>query len=330
MTDQGTLPDPPWIDVDTVGPAKGSRFPDVTLTNQNGVVVDLHEKRAGRRALVVFHRSAEWCPFCQSQLVEIQQNLDLRGTDVATFAISYDPVTALEEFATSRRITYDLLSDPDSAVIRKLGMENEFIAQQRAASGKTMEARHIGLPHPAVFELDEDGVIVGKHVEQTHLIRPSSSVLFGEGGALSPAGFLSSARVVRPPIAVTLGLDVASYFPGQKLWMRVQIDIADGFHIYGPPTGKPYQVLDFRLSGPDDLAVGAPILPAASARSFAGSVDEVAVYEGTVQATIPFELAETHDVTSLLLVARYQSCTDTTCDPPSQIAAAIALTGDSG
>jgi hypothetical protein len=50
----------PPRDFARVGPAEGSRFPDVVLPDQSGTPVDLHAARAGRRALVVFYRSAEW------------------------------------------------------------------------------------------------------------------------------------------------------------------------------------------------------------------------------------------------------------------------------
>jgi peroxiredoxin len=44
----------------TLGPPIGERFPDVRLPDQTGAEVDLHQRRAGRRALVVFIRSAVW------------------------------------------------------------------------------------------------------------------------------------------------------------------------------------------------------------------------------------------------------------------------------
>jgi peroxiredoxin len=50
----------PSIDFARVGPVVGARFPDVRLPDQHGRTVDLHEARAGRKALVVFHRSAGW------------------------------------------------------------------------------------------------------------------------------------------------------------------------------------------------------------------------------------------------------------------------------
>lgn len=53
------MPLPPR-DFGTIGPREGRRFPDVRLPDQSGTLVDLHAARAGRRALVVLHRSAEW------------------------------------------------------------------------------------------------------------------------------------------------------------------------------------------------------------------------------------------------------------------------------
>jgi hypothetical protein len=53
------MPLPPR-DFSTVGPNEGERFPDVLLPDQTGAAVDLHGARAGRKAIVVFHRSAEW------------------------------------------------------------------------------------------------------------------------------------------------------------------------------------------------------------------------------------------------------------------------------
>lgn len=50
----------PAIDFTAVGPALGAPFPDIRLPDQRGSVVDLHTARAGRRALIVFFRSARW------------------------------------------------------------------------------------------------------------------------------------------------------------------------------------------------------------------------------------------------------------------------------
>ena len=48
------------IDFTNIGPAIGEHFPDVSLPDQHGQPIDLHRARAGRRAVVLFHRSASW------------------------------------------------------------------------------------------------------------------------------------------------------------------------------------------------------------------------------------------------------------------------------
>jgi peroxiredoxin len=50
----------PYLDFSHIGPAVGSRFPDVVLKNQRGETIDLHLVRGKRRALVIFYRSASW------------------------------------------------------------------------------------------------------------------------------------------------------------------------------------------------------------------------------------------------------------------------------
>jgi len=50
----------PFVDFGRIGPPVGSRFPDVSLPDQTGRLVDLHAERGDRRALIVFYRSARW------------------------------------------------------------------------------------------------------------------------------------------------------------------------------------------------------------------------------------------------------------------------------
>src|SRR5262245_471519 len=48
------------IDFTQIGPAVGERFSDVALPDQHGNIIDLHRTCSGRRAVVLFHRSAGW------------------------------------------------------------------------------------------------------------------------------------------------------------------------------------------------------------------------------------------------------------------------------
>ena len=66
-------------------------------------------------------------------------------------AISYDPVDVLAKFAEERKITFPLLSDPDSKTIKAFGILN------KEATGKAA-----GVPYPGTFIIDSKGVVRAK------------------------------------------------------------------------------------------------------------------------------------------------------------------------
>jgi peroxiredoxin len=70
----------------------------------------------------------------------------LEAADVQIVAISYDSVDVLSQFAKKRKITYPLLSDEKSTVIRAFGVLNDD------ATGKQS-----GIPHPGTFVVGQDG-----------------------------------------------------------------------------------------------------------------------------------------------------------------------------
>jgi len=67
-------------------------------------------------------------------LVELQRNLpDFERNNIAVFGISYDPVDVLTRFAGAHGVTFPLLSDEGSKVIRELGMLDEQVYEHHAA-----------------------------------------------------------------------------------------------------------------------------------------------------------------------------------------------------
>lgn len=82
----------------------------------------------------------------------MQQGLkQLEDKHVRVVAISYDSVEVLAKFADARKITFPLLSDPDSKAIKDYGLLN------KEAKGKTA-----GIPYPGTVLIDKDGVIRAK------------------------------------------------------------------------------------------------------------------------------------------------------------------------
>jgi peroxiredoxin len=160
------------------GPGVGEAFPDASLINQRGETVGLHALRAGRPALVVFHRSAQWCAFCRSQVRALQDHhAAYEAAGVALFAISYDAVPHLAQFAGEFGVDFPLLSDQDSAFIKRLGILNTLIEPD--------EPRY-GIPFPGAYALDASGQVIAKYFYQHYRERPAPLAVLRETFGASP------------------------------------------------------------------------------------------------------------------------------------------------
>jgi hypothetical protein len=54
------------------GPDEGQRIPAFSLPDQNGAIRSLEDLARLNGLLLVFHRSANWCQYCRTQLVELE------------------------------------------------------------------------------------------------------------------------------------------------------------------------------------------------------------------------------------------------------------------
>jgi peroxiredoxin Q/BCP len=85
-------------------------------------------------------------------LVQLQSDLkSLADAGVQVVGISYDSPDVLKSFSDRSKITFPLLSDPESKTIDAYHIRN------KAARGKAL-----GVPNPGTFLLDREGVIRSK------------------------------------------------------------------------------------------------------------------------------------------------------------------------
>ncbi len=87
-----------------------------------------------------------------------QHRAQFTARGLGACSISYDAVDVLATFAGRKGITIPLLSDPDSAVIRRFGLLNTTIPVDNA--------RDYGIPNPGTFLVDAQGVVRGKYFEE--------------------------------------------------------------------------------------------------------------------------------------------------------------------
>lgn len=157
------LPVSAWAGID-IGPPVGSTAPALHALDKSGKAVTLADVSGTSGLVLVFVRSAAWCPFCQKQMIDLkaaQGPLAQRGYALA--ALSYDAPEVLAAFAVKQGIGYALLSDEKSAIIDAYGIRDpQYPPTSRA----------YGVPKPGIFVIDSRGVIRAKLAEEGYKNRP--------------------------------------------------------------------------------------------------------------------------------------------------------------
>ena len=246
--------------------------------------------------------------------MQLQQNIEaFTKAGIRVFAISYDPVEVLARFATEFGITFPLLSDAGSAVIRRLGILNTLIRPD--------EQEHYGIPYPGVYAVGEDGVITEKSFYRYYRVRPSAqSVLkdlfdvdFDSGGDPHVEAAGEGAK-----ISVVLAADGLVFMQRDPLYVRIALE--PGLHIYRAPVPEGFIATSVTVTGPEGLTVEPALFPAARPFRVAGIPHEFQAMDGTVEIEVPISWTRNEgDSVPLDIVVRYQACDERQCFLPRTV-----------
>lgn len=138
-----------------IGPDIGFKAPLLVALDKKGLHVSTKSLTGENGLIILFFRSADWCPFCQKHLIEFnEQAKNLKSLGYGLAAISYDNVRVLNTFSKEHKISYPLLSDIDAKTMKNYDILNK---QYQAGSS------HYGIPYPGVVVIDSQGKVTHKH-----------------------------------------------------------------------------------------------------------------------------------------------------------------------
>lgn len=147
-----------YSDFDGVAVKVGEAAPGFSLTDGNNKPVTLQSYKNKAPVLLLFYRG-DWCPYCVDQLADYQTLLpELEKYNIQLIAISPDNTSSVENTQRKFGQKYVFLSDEKLKVTRQYGIGNEK-----------------NLPHPALFLIDEKGVLLWYYASKDHETRPSAA-----------------------------------------------------------------------------------------------------------------------------------------------------------
>lgn len=148
-----------------IGLADGMQAPAVVLVDTGGATQSFETLAGAKGTVVAFVRSADWCPFCKKQLIDLEAAAaPLADAGWTLVAVSYDPVETLAGYKADKALSYELLSDEGSVAIKAFNLLNTDMKPG---------SRYDGIPHPAIVFIAADGTIARTLREDGYKTRPA-------------------------------------------------------------------------------------------------------------------------------------------------------------
>jgi peroxiredoxin len=130
--------------------ALGDELPSFALRALDGRILT-REDLVGRRTLLVFERSLDWCPFTKARVLALREAFQTTPDLEIVWVMSDTQINErtrlfIGELGLADRILF--LADPKSSLIRQLGLLKP-----------DAESLEVGVPHPTTLLLDPSGRI---------------------------------------------------------------------------------------------------------------------------------------------------------------------------
>lgn len=167
------LPSPEGLKVNEMAP-------DFSAKDQYGKKIVLNELLSKGSVVLVFYRG-EWCPFCNKQLLELQDSLALiKKTGATLIAISPEKEQYVSKTVQKTKATYSILSDDSLKIMtayKVAFMLDEKTTEKYRGYGVNLENVNgnngNNLPVPAVYVINKQGKITYRYFDVDYKKRVS-------------------------------------------------------------------------------------------------------------------------------------------------------------
>lgn len=156
----------------------GDQMPAFSLPNALGKRINSDEVLKNGKMVLAFYRGS-WCPYCNLELKFLQDNLS-RIKDKGTTLIAISPQIPDHSLSMAEKnnLEFEVLTDADNNFAKKLGIAfqlQDFILPYYKELGINLSDFNKNndntLPIPAVFVMNENGVVTYKFLDVNYMNR---------------------------------------------------------------------------------------------------------------------------------------------------------------
>jgi len=164
---------------DDTGLPLNTKVPEISAINIAGQTETIAALTGEKGLVLVFFRSADWCPYCKKHLVKLNKwNDKINALGYKLAAISYDSVDILKAFSDKYQLKFPLLADQNHQTMKTMNILRHDIKP---------DSEHFGIPYPGIMVINSDGIQVHKYFYQGYRKRVKPEDLYEQLEAGFPA-----------------------------------------------------------------------------------------------------------------------------------------------
>jgi len=166
----------------------GFTAPAINGTDQNGKKISLKQLLQEHQSVVVFFYRGQWCPYCNKQIKELQDSLQLLSRK-KTYLLGITPENSENISKTIKKTgaSFSIIQDADDAIMKAYGVNftmDDATVTKYKGYGINLESnngnpRHT-LPIPATYIINRSGKIKYVHFDPNYQKRASIKTLLAE------------------------------------------------------------------------------------------------------------------------------------------------------
>ena len=275
--------------------------------------------------------------------MELQSRLEaIRASGLGVAAISFDSQDVLAAFSERRGITFPLLSDQDSATIKRFGILNTVAEEGLGPNADDPAVQAdvdqyvsvfgalpmiVGTPFPGTFIVDPKGRVTSRFFEEFYAERnTASNIMLRLGSGTNPtAGTQGSTAHV----SITASQSNPEISAGSRFSIVLDIEPRPNIHVYAPGAEDfGYRVVAFNLEQESFVRAHPLQYPPSQIYHFEPLDERVPVYQAPFRIVQEIVLNASRDVAeafrddavlTLTGTFDYQACNDAVCFDPVSV-----------
>ena len=224
-------------------------------------------------------------------------------------------MATLAAFAQRRAITFPLLSDAGSEVIRRYGLINTTVP----ATNPTF-----GIPFPGTLIIDREGRVTARYFETAYQTRHTVSSIMVDSGRPTRA---AATRTASPQLDITTYSTDAAVSPGSAFSLVLDLEPRPRMHVYAPGVSG-YRPVSLTIAPQPFIQLDPPRFPPSETYEFTSLKERVQVYstpfrirqDVRIEASGPAQAAlKGLDHLTITGTLTYQACDDKVCFNPATV-----------